>query len=440
MSGQLAWQPSGQDPAVLKILDFFDRVFAGAPIKPFAIRFWNDSEWQHGSEPPRFTLELKHPAALRRMFWRPSELSLGEAFILGDFDVHGDLEAGFELADFLIGRHWRLSEKLRLGQKLLRLPGKQPPGEGRGTANLHGRTHSKQRDAQAVQYHYNVSNDFYRLWLDQRMVYSCAFFHSPDESLDEAQYQKLDYICRKLRLKPGEKLLDIGCGWGGLIVHAAEKYGVEALGITLSRPQADLANERILAAGLADRCRVEVCDYRDVPTDLRFDKLVSVGMFEHVGEAKLPDYFHKAYRLLKSGGVFLNHGITESMTNAPNEGPSFIDKYVFPDGELMPISTSLRVAEETGFEIRDVESLREHYAMTLRLWGKRLETNREKAIELTCPVTYRVWRIYMAGSAYGFETGRLGLYQTLLVKSERQASGLPLTRCDWYRPCPSGYH
>jgi cyclopropane-fatty-acyl-phospholipid synthase len=272
------------------------------------------------------------------------------------------------------------------------------------------------------------------------MVYSCALFHSRDESLDEAQYNKLDYICRKLRLKPGEKLLDIGCGWGGLIMHAVENYGVEALGITLSQPQADLANAKIRAAGLADRCRAEICDYRDVPTDRLFDKLVSVGMIEHVGEAKLPEYFHKAFQLLKPGGVFLNHGITESMQREPATGPSFIDKYVFPDGELLPISTSLRVAEETGFEIRDVEGLREHYALTLRHWVKRLEANREKAIALTSPETYRIWRIYMAGSAYSFETGRIGLFQSLLVKSGRQAPPLPLTRCDWYQQCPSPHH
>jgi len=429
-----------EDPAVLKNLEFFNTVVASAPVKPFAIRLWNGTEWQHSKEPPRFILELKHPAALRRLLWRPNELSLGEAYISNEFEVLGDVEASFELAEHLMGRQWRISEKLRLGRKLLSLPSKRDAGKRRDTLKLRGRTHSKRRDAQAVQYHYNISNDFYRLWLDQRMVYSCALFHSRNDSLDEAQYNKLDYICRKLRLKPGEKLLDIGCGWGGLIMHAAEKYRVEALGVTLSQPQADLANAKIRAAGLTDRCRAEICDYRDVPTDRLFDKLVSVGMIEHVGEAKLPAYFSKAFQLLKPGGVFLNHGITESMQRESAGGPSFIDKYVFPDGELLPISTSLRVAEEAGFEIRDVEGLREHYALTLRHWVKRLEENREKAIALTSPETYRIWRIYMAGSAYSFETGRIGLYQSLLVKSGRQATRLPLTRCDWYQKCPSPHH
>ncbi|MDT8443991.1 MAG: class I SAM-dependent methyltransferase [Desulfuromonadales bacterium] len=443
MPGQLAERPSAQDSAVqksLKSLEFFNELFGKASIKPFAIRLWNGAEWHYSKESPRFILDLKHPTALQRLLWQPSELSLGEAYITDEFDIHGELEASFELAEHLIGRQWRLSEKLSLMRKLLGLPAKRQTGKERGSLNLKGRAHSKQRDAQAVQYHYNVSNDFYKLWLDQRMVYSCAYFHNLNDSLDQAQHNKLDYLCRKLRLKPGERLLDLGCGWGGLIMHAAERYGVEALGVTLSQPQADLANARIQEAGLADSCRAEVCDYRDIPADQQFDKIVSVGMYEHVGEKKLPHYFQKAYRQLKSGGVLLNHGITESISNAPKGGPSFIDKYVFPDGELIPISTSLRIAEETGFEVRDVESLREHYAMTLRLWVKRLEANRDRAIELTSPETYRIWRIYMAGSAYGFETGRLGLYQSLLVKSGRQASRLPLTRSDWYQQYPSSYH
>ena len=437
MSVYSARKPSHQNPAALKTLEFFNRIFSGAPVGPFAIRLWNGSEWRHGKEPPRFTLELKHPGALLRMFWRSSELSLGEAFIYDDFDIHGDMEACFELAGFLVGRRWGVKDKFRLGRELLRLAGRQR-GPGKGTpVALQGRVHSKQRDAEAVQYHYNVSNEFYRLWLGRHMVYSCAFFHDPNESLDQAQVRKLDYLCRKLRLKPGEKLLDIGCGWGGLILHAARSYGVEALGVTLSQPQADLADERIRAAGLAAHCRVEVRDYRDLALEPQFDKLVSVGMFEHVGEAKLPEYFGRAYQLLKPRGVFLNHGINQAIDAPRNKHTSFIDKYVFPDGELVPLSTSLRVAEEAGFEIRDVESLREHYAMTLRRWYQSLQSEREKAIALTSPVIYRIWQIYMAGSAYGFETRRLGLNQTLLVKSQRRASGLPLTRCDWYQPCPS---
>lgn len=427
-----ARKSSSQDFTIAKVFDFLDRILADAPTRSFAVQLWDGSKWQ-SAENPRFTLEIKSPAALRRIFWRPTELSLGEAYIFDDFDIHGDLEACFELADYLVNRDWCLSEKLQLGHQLLRLPAGKSSSGGRAAARLRGRTHSKQRDAEAIAYHYNVSNNFYRLWLDERMIYSCAYFHDVEDSLDEAQHWKLDYICRKLRLKPGERLLDIGCGWGGLIMHAAQNYQVEALGITLSQPQADLANERIKEAGLAGHCRVEVCDYRDVSESTPFDKLVSVGMFEHVGEEKLPEYFRKAYQLLKPGGVFLNHGITQSMTQVP-KGPSFIDKYVFPDGELLPISTSLRFAEEADFEVRDVENLREHYALTLRHWVRRLETERKEAIRLTCPVTYRIWRIYMAGSAYGFETGRIGLCQSLLARSGQKSSGLPLTRRDWYQP------
>ncbi len=440
MDGQLARQAFEQDPSVRKHVEFLKALLAEAAVGPFSVRLWDGTEWQHGQGPPRFTLVLKHPSSLRRLLWRPNELSLGEAYIYNEFDVLGDLEASFELGEYLFQRKWRWSEKLRLGGKLLGMAGAGSAGTQSEAARLSGRTHSKQRDAQAVQYHYNISNDFYRLWLDKHMVYSCALFHSPEESLDDAQFNKLNYLCRKLRLKPGDRLLDIGCGWGGLIMHAAEHFGVEALGITLSQPQADLANARIREAGLAERCRAEICDYRDVPDDRPFDKLVSVGMVEHVGEAKLPEYFRKAYEVLKPGGTFLNHGITESLQRENNRGPSFIDKYVFPDGELLPITTSLRVAEEIGFEIRDVEGLREHYAMTLRHWVSRLEARREQAIALTSPETYRIWRIYMAGSAFSFETGRIGIYQTLLVKAGRQAPGLPLTRCDWYRECPSSFH
>jgi len=440
MKGLVGRKVSAEESEAQQGIEFFERVFNEARIEPFAVRLWDGSEWWSDDRPPRFTLKMKHPAALRNMFWRPSELSLGESFIYDDFDIEGDLEASFELADYLLERDCRPLEKLKLARKLLRLPKKSAGGNSRSAARLQGEAHSKERDADAVRYHYDVSNAFYKLWLDQRMIYSCALFHSPDDSLDEAQERKLDYICRKLRLSKGEKLLDIGCGWGGLIMHAARNYGVEALGITLSAPQAELANERIREAGLDERCRAEVCDYRDVPADRQFDKAVSVGMFEHVGETRLPDYFDKAYHLLKPGGVFLNHGITEAMTGSESGGPSFIDKYVFPDGDLLPISTSLRAAEQSGFEVRDVESLREHYAMTLRHWVDRLEANRERAIELTDPVTYRVWRIYMAGSAYGFKTGRIGIYQSLLAKSGRRPSGLPLTRCDWYRPCPGRYH
>jgi len=268
------------------------------------------------------------------------------------------------------------------------------------------------------------------------MVYSCAYFSHPDEDLDSAQIHKLDYICRKLRLRPGDRLLDIGCGWGALMIHAASHYGAECVGITLSVPQAEVARERLRIAGLNHQCRVEAADYRDIDHDLQYDKVVSVGMFEHVGEALLPEYFQRAWKLLRPGGVFLNDGIAYSATYR-RRGPSFTDHYVFPDGELLPVSTSLRAAEFSGFELRDVESLREHYALPLHHWVQRLEAHREEARRITDDITYRIWRLYMAGATHGFRSGRLNVYQALYSKPLHGHSGLPLTRADWYSNPPS---
>ncbi|MFQ5932975.1 MAG: class I SAM-dependent methyltransferase, partial [Nitrospiraceae bacterium] len=238
-----------------------------------------------------------------------NELGLGEAYLYDDFDIEGDIESLFKLADVLSASATGVASRLRLGSNALRLPrSKRRSNLQRGPAQLSGERHSIERDRQAIAYHYNVSNDFYALWLDRRMVYSCAYFTSRDEELDRAQEQKLEHICRKLRLKPGQRLLDIGCGWGGLVIYAAERYGVETLGITLSRPQANLANERIKEIGLADRSRVELLDYREIDEVEGFDALASIGMFEHVGEARLETYFQQAWRLLRPGGLFLNHG------------------------------------------------------------------------------------------------------------------------------------
>lgn len=409
------------------------RLFVGPAAQQVGVRLWDGSAWPDAAPRP-VTLALKHPGALRAMLLPGTELGLAEAYLYDDFDILGDIEAVFGLADALAAAAAGWRKKLVTARDLLRLPaGPERPTARRGPARLSGRQHSVERDRQAVTYHYDVSNAFYALWLDRRMVYSCAYFQTPDDDLDTAQARKLDYICRKLRLKPGQRLLDIGCGWGGLVLHAAQHYGVHATGITLSRPQVELANERIQAAGLADRCRVEPWDYRDLAEPEGYDALVSVGMFEHVGAAVLPDYFARAWRLLKPGGVFLNHGIASRATDAPQHGPSFSDAYVFPDGELVPISVTLQAAEGAGFEVRDVESLREHYALTLRHWVRRLEAQHDQALRFVDEPTYRVWRLFMSGSAHGFTTGRLNVYQALLVKPDAQGrSGLPLTRRDWY--------
>ncbi len=435
-------------------LYFLDELLGDFRPLDFGVRLWDGTLWRPGGGraaearsgaeagpadnlavlPRSFVLRLQHPGSLYRMFSSRDDLKMGEAFIYNDFDVEGDIEGVFAVAERL------QQEKLSNGRKLrlLSLLHKLPRGEGTASdaaslirPHLRGSKHSPQRDQEAVTYHYNVSNDFFRLFLDRNLVYSCAYFHSPEDSLDQAQENKLDYICRKLRLKPGDKLLDLGCGWGGLVLHAARNYGARALGITLSEPQAELAAQRIREAGLEDRCRVEVRDYRALEREGRFDKLVSVGMVEHVGEAMLPEYFRHAWRLLRPGGAFLNHGIARSSL-LPQKTSGFVDAYVFPDGELCPISTTLRVAEAAGFEVRDVESLREHYALTLRRWVRRLEEQAERARAIAGDVTYRIWRLYMAGSAYRFGRGWLNLYQALLVKPDQGRSGLPLTRADWY--------
>ncbi|HKD74433.1 MAG TPA: cyclopropane-fatty-acyl-phospholipid synthase family protein [Ktedonobacterales bacterium] len=402
--------------------------------RAFAVRLWDGAMWEsEANQPAQFTLVLKHPGALRRMFLPPSEMNLSEAYIYDDFDIEGDILAVFPVADYLFGKSWGKMEQLRLGQRLLSLPREDKHKGEDGTSRLRGARHSKSRDQQAISYHYDRSNDFYALWLDQRMVYSCAYFHTPEDSLDAAQEQKLDYICRKLRLKPGEQVLDIGCGWGGLVIYAAQHYGVSVDGITLSTRQAELARERIHAAGLEDRCRVLVQDYREVNTPDSYDKLVSVGMFEHVGEAMLPIYFRQAWKILKPGGAFLNHGIASTSANAnQRRDHSFVFRYVFPDGELVRISTTLHAAEDSGFEVRDVESLREHYALTLRHWVRNLEAHAGEARRLTDDVTYRIWRLYISGSVYSFEQRVNNIYQTLLVKPDHGHGNLPLTRDDWY--------
>jgi len=421
---------TSRDSDVRTSIRLLEELTADYRGRSFAVRFWDGSEWSYLDQ-PQFRFLLKHPGSLRSMFLSPSELTLGEAFIYDDFDVEGDLEAAFELADSLLSRGYSLLDKLKFGGMLTRLPAQSGHLDGGLGADLTGAVHSKERDRKAVAYHYDVSNEFYSLWLDRQMVYSCAYFKSSEDDIDAAQTQKLDYICRKLRLRPGERLLDLGCGWGGLLMHAARNYGVKGFGITLSIPQAEMARGRIREEGLTEQCRVDVCDYRDLDSGSEFDKIVSVGMFEHVGEALLPEYFRQAWRRLRAGGVFLNHGIASSAA-FKRKGPSFIDKYVFPDGELVPIDVTLRAAASAGFEVRHVESLREHYALTLRHWVRRLESETETARSIVGDSTYRVWRLYMSGSAHAFKTGRLNLYQVLLSKPDHGETHLPLTREDWY--------
>jgi cyclopropane-fatty-acyl-phospholipid synthase len=289
--------------------------------------------------------------------------------------------------------------------------------------------HTRTGNRQAIAFHYDLSNDFYRLWLDPAMVYSCAYFETPALSLEQAQRAKLDHICRKLQLQPGEQFLDIGCGWGALVLHAAQAYGVQAHGITLSQRQFELAQERIAQAGLQQQVTVELRDYRDMDGQARFDKIASVGMFEHVGLKNLKAYFGCVHRLLRPQGYFLNHGITHDVEGwSKTLSTQFINRYVFPDGELDTISNIQRVMEQAQFEVMDVEGLRPHYARTLRHWVHRLEARHAQALAYVNEATYRIWRLYMAASAMEFEAGTLGVYQILCRRRAAGTNGFPASR------------
>lgn len=421
------------DRAAESSRSLLQQLFKSDGPRAFAVRLWDGTTWEpEGGSPARCTLVLQHPGALRRMLWNADELSVSEAYLYDDVDIEGDIGALIASANRFFVHPTRMGDRLRYARALIALPKGGKPRRGRQPAHLQGALRSKERDRQAVSYHYNVSNDFFALWLDRRMVYSCAYFERHDDELDAAQERKLDAICRKLRLAPGQRLLDVGCGWGGLVIHAAMQYGVDALGVTLSQPQADFANRQIEAAGLAERCRVECTDYREIKTLGAYDKISSVGMFEHVGEASLPEYFRWAWTLLRPGGAFLNHGIAFTQPQPQRRG-TFFDRYVFPDGELATLSSTLLAAESSGFEVRDVEGLREHYEITLRHWLARLEQRHADVLRLTDEVTYRVWRLYMALAAHQFASGRTTIYQTLLCKQNQGASEMPLTRSDWYR-------
>lgn len=406
-----------EDRGAAETARFIERLIRDISPRNFAIELWDGTRLGPGANQfHRFTWKINNPDVLRSVFNSPNrQLALGEAYVRGEFDIEGDIEAVFPLSDHLIRKKWSLAEKVSfagfLAESVL-LAGHHP----NRFHQILGHAHSKRRDRQAIRYHYDVSNDFYELWLDQNMLYSCAYFHDFTDDLETAQFERMELICSKLCLRPGERLLDIGCGWGGLMMHAARNYGVEAVGITISDAQASLAESRIRRAGLSQRCRAYRLDYRDLDEAGGFDKVASIGMVEHVGEVNLPTYFQKAFRLLRPGGLFLVSGIGKIGRQTADSQPTFTDIYVFPGGELPPIATTLSSAEESGFEVRGVENLREHYDFTTRHWLRRLEAKAQRARELVGEERYRIWRLYLAGSAYYFQKGWLGLYQTLLLK------------------------
>lgn len=394
------------------------------------LRLWDGSELGDGSA--GFRIVLHHPWSLRGLLRPPTDLSAGETYVEGDVDVEGDMIAALETGE-TVGRLLASPlDKLRVARQLLRLP-RPPRRPHTRRARLRGKRHSQERDRAAIAFHYDLPQDFYRTFLDDHLVYSCAYFLHADESLETAQERKLDVICRKLRLQPEQRLLDIGCGWGSLLLHAARHYGVRGVGVTLSRTQAEAGRERIAAAGLADRVEIRLADYRELHE--RFDAVASVGMFEHVGPDHLPEYFSAAYRLTRPGGLFCNHGIVTGDARRVNtgEGRSFVSTYVFPDGGLVPAWRAVREMQAAGFELLDVEQLRPSYALTLRHWVRRLEAGHEAAVAAASETDYRVWRAYMAGSSVAFAAGRIGVVQLLGVRAVDGRHDVPFGR-RWMLP------
>jgi cyclopropane-fatty-acyl-phospholipid synthase len=416
-------------------LAILDELFRGYSPRDFAVRLWDGTTTEPDpGQPARFTLVVANPGALRGTVSASQslEIALGNAYLSGDLDIDGDLEAVFPLAQYLLDeRKLTRLDRLRLARRVRTLPAAER-NSSVAPVKLGGSRLSLARARDAISYHYDLPAEFYALFLDRRMTYSCAYYASEDEDLDTAQERKLEHVCRKLRLKPGERVLDIGCGWGSFILYAAERYEIEAFGITLSEVQAATVRERAAAAGLTDRIRVRVMDYRELDEQESFDKVVSVGMVEHVAEAGLVDYFERIHGFLRPGGVFLVHG-TAQPVDTPRGHQSFLTAFVLPDTDIVPLSTTLAAAETAGWEVRDVESLREHYVLMARAWSRRLEENQERARELVGDAIHRAWRLGAAGCAYRHRVGRLSLFQTLLAKPDNGRSGLPLTRADWYR-------
>ncbi len=411
--------------ANLQVGSNLDRLVHNYHGPVFSIRLWDGWEWTSSqARKPACTIVLNTPKALESLVARPNEITLGEAFIHREVDIEGDIFSVFAVAEHILSQPRTLRKRLS-------------ESSVRAFFDLrhwlrHGFRHSLERDSSSISYHYDQPVEFFHPWLGDSLAYSCAYFREPCDSLDSAQEQKLALTLRKLRLQPRERFLDIGCGWGSLILRAARDRHANAHGITLSAKQADVARRRIEKSGLGHRCAVELRDYRDLRrAPESYDKIASVGMFEHVGLRNLPQYFSVVRDVLRPGGVFLNHGIARSHSS-PARKASFIDRYVFPDGELVTLSQALEAAESVGFEVRDVENLREHYELTLRNWVRGLERSSGELLGQVSDVVYRIWLLYLAGSAAAFARGDIAVYQVLLSRPLNGCSGLPLTRDDWY--------
>jgi cyclopropane-fatty-acyl-phospholipid synthase len=401
----------------------------------FLVRLWNGQTWQPGSGPTPFTLALKHGGALRAMFWPFDNMGVGESYIFDDYDIEGDVFAFTMFLKHLVKlRESRsLGSKMRLLWALMKLPKQKNPRDLSKAGRPVEGDHSLVNDRDAISFAYDLPGDFYKLWLDERMLYTCAYFWSPEESLETAQLRKIDFICRKLRLKPGDKFVDFGCGWGGLAIHAAKHYGAKVTGVTLAGKQAEWCERAVDEAGVRDRVKIVYSDYRDFTAAGEFDAASSVGMGEHIGGANLQIFFDKIFECLRPGGVYLHHGIHLRPHTPFPAWTAFARKYVFPNGELHSILPLQEAATRAGFEVRDLENIRESYILTLENWVKRLEANHDAVVKLVGEVSYRVFRIYMAGATLGFKAGVYSLNQLLLSKPDNGSAHLPLGRADWYK-------
>jgi len=401
--------------------------FLGTDI-PIGIDCYDGSHLGPPDTPTRIV--VRSPKALRYVLTAPGEIGFARAYVAGEIDIDGDIFEALSLRDNLpdvkvTAREWLMLARTAGVDGLRPLP--PPPEEAR----VRGRRHSKERDAAAIAHHYDVSNDFYRIVLGPSMTYSCAVFAAPDTTLEAAQAAKYELVCRKLALLPGMRLLDVGCGWGGMVMHAAQEHGAHAVGVTLSVRQAEWAREAVRRAGLADRVEIRVQDYRDI-ADGPFDAISSIGMFEHVGAAKLDEYFGRLFALLRPQGRLLNHGIAKRPSpRAAFSHRGFIDRYVFPDGELHEVGSVVTRVQTAGFEVRNVEGLREHYGQTLRHWVANLETNWDDAVRLVGSGRARVWRLYMAASALNFDEDRNHLHQVLAVRNGPRGESAMPRRPDW---------
>lgn len=380
---------------------------------PLRLKLWNGREFDFGQNAPQVTIRVPQASSLVYLL-TPSLSNLGKAYVEGKLEVEG-----------------RVNEIIRVANTLAKETLKPEGKFARLARPFH---HTRKKDAEAIQYHYDVSNDFYRVWLDDNMVYSCAYFENGDEDLATAQLKKIDHILTKIQVRPNDRLLDIGCGWGALVIRAAQKFGARCVGITLSQNQYELATERVKQLGLADRVEIRLQDYRDVTGT--FDRITSVGMFEHVGIKHLPAYFAKMRTLLADDGFAMNHGITTTDVNngeSPYGGGEFIENYVFPHGELPHISHVLRAMQEGGLEPLDVENLRRHYAKTCSIWADNFESNTERIRQLVDDKRFRIWRVYLAGCAYAFAQDWISLNQVVCSKAGRDISTLPLSRKYMYQ-------